>query len=292
MPLKTQKTAKKRPQHYAKVYWPYLPLIILMSLGLWFGRPLVERSQRGVLAYSTNVSAQSLLIDSNQARQTNGQAALRGNPQLDAAAQAKAQDMANQNYWSHITPDTQTPWRFIDATGYNYQKAGENLAYGFSTSQEVITGWMSSPTHKANVLDSQYQDVGFGIVNSPNYLNKGPETIVVALYGTPANSAMTVASSASINGFNSLQNTSNDSNGQSVSKIQVLTGGKAPWISLAIGLLAGVGIAFIIGKYTVKIHRVLRKGEKFVLKHPLFDLTVIALIAVCAVLSRSAGLIR
>lgn len=290
MPLKTHKTSKKHPHHYAKVYWPYLPLIILVAAGLWLGHPGVERSQRGVLSYSTDVNAASLLIDSNQARTRNGQTELRINPQLAAAAQAKAQDMASHDYWSHITPDGNTPWKFIDATGYSYQKAGENLAYGFADSDDVVKGWMNSATHKANLLDANYKDVGFGIVNSPDFRGDGPETIVVALYGTPSDTAVTL-SNAKVAGFNSLQTTANESD-TTITKAQALTGGKAPWITLAIGITAGLAIAFIIAKHSVQIHRTIRKGEKFVVKHPIIDLTVIAFIAFCALLSQSVGLIR
>src|SRR5680860_317852 len=111
MPLKTHKTAKKHPHHYAKVYWPYIPLVLIMGIGLWFGHPVVERSQRGILAYSTDVNNASLLTDTNQARQNHGQTALQENQALNTAAQAKAEDMAAQNYWSHVSPNGSAPWK-------------------------------------------------------------------------------------------------------------------------------------------------------------------------------------
>jgi len=290
MPLKTHKTSKKHPQHYTKVYWPYIPLILIMGLGLWLGHPVVEKSQRGVLAYSTDVTASSLLADTNQARQRNGESRLGANPLLTSAAQAKAQDMANQNYWSHVTPEGNAPWKFIDAAGYSYQKAGENLAYGFSSSNEIINGWLNSPTHKANLLDNNYTEVGFGIVSSQNYQGKGPETIIVALYGAPSDAVLT-SQTSDVAGFNTLSAEATESN-TSITKAQTLTGGKMPWITLAIGVAAGVALAFIIAKHSVQLHRKIRKGEKFILKHPIIDLTVIAFIALCAVLSQSVGLIR
>jgi hypothetical protein len=112
--------------------------------------------------------------------------ALALNAQLDSAAQTKANDMAARDYWSHNTPDGKTPWTFIAAAGYQYQTAGENLAYGFGTAGDTITGWMNSPEHRANILNSSYRDVGFGIVNIPSYQNSGPETLVVAMYASPA----------------------------------------------------------------------------------------------------------
>src|SRR5690349_13756528 len=131
MPVKTHKVAKKHPHHYAKVYWPYLPLIMFVMIGLWVGKPFVERSQKGVLAYTTDVSNVALLDETNQARIDQDRQALKLNTELSKAAQAKANDMVANNYWAHISPEGKTPWNFVDATGYHYQKAGENLAFGF-----------------------------------------------------------------------------------------------------------------------------------------------------------------
>jgi hypothetical protein len=293
MPLKTKNHhTKKYPHHYNKVYWPYLPLIVLVLTGLWLGHPLVNRAQRGVLAYSTDVTDNSLLIDSNQARKDNAKPVLVENSQLDQAANAKAQDMMTRDYWSHMTPDGKTPWTFVSAAGYHYQKAGENLAYGFGSSSEVIKGWLNSPAHKENLLDSNYRDVGFGIANSPNYQGNGPETIVVAIYGQPGN--MLASTGSVVHGnqaFNSDNPLAREAN-LTITKAQAITGGRAPWITLAVGIAGGIGIAFILGKNSVLIHRKLRKGEKFMLKHPVTDITVVVFVALCALLTQSVGLIR
>jgi hypothetical protein len=112
-------------------------------------------------------------------------ASLSLNGQLDAAAQAKANDMATRNYWSHYTPDGNPPWVFVSAQGYAYQKLGENLATGFNDEQATINGWMASPPHRENLLDPAFSDVGFGFANNPNYTaaGGGPMTIIVAFYG-------------------------------------------------------------------------------------------------------------
>lgn len=139
----------------------------------------------GVLAYATDMTSNGLLQASNVERQKNGASNLRLNQDLIQAAQAKANDMVQRNYWSHNTPDGQPPWVFIQQAGYDYKKAGENLAYGFTTSSGAVTGWMNSPPHRENLLDKAYVDVGFGIANSSNYNSSGPETVVVAMYGQP-----------------------------------------------------------------------------------------------------------
>lgn len=136
-----------------------------------------------VLAYATEMSRGALHAGTNAARSANGFGNLALNSQLNSAAQAKAEHMAANDYWAHVAPDGTQPWFFFDQAGYDYIRAGENLAYGFLTSQATIDGWMDSPTHRANIL-GDYQDVGFGIVNSPSFQGKGNQTIVVAHYGT------------------------------------------------------------------------------------------------------------
>lgn len=168
-----------------KVYLPYMPLAIIVSLGLVFTTVWQPRTHKGVLAYATSMSNGALLAGTNQQRAANGVADLTINGQLNQAAQAKANDMATRDYWSHNTPEGNPPWVFFAAAGYSYSKAGENLAYGFTTADDAITGWMNSPAHKANLLDGQFTEVGFGFADASNYQGTGPETIVVAEYGRP-----------------------------------------------------------------------------------------------------------
>ncbi|HLZ14810.1 MAG TPA: CAP domain-containing protein, partial [Candidatus Saccharimonadales bacterium] len=168
-----------------KTYWPYLPMALIVGVGLACSS-FWGSIHKDVLGYATNMSISALLQDTNTQRQGNSLAGLTLNDQLDQAAQAKANDMATRNYWSHNTPDGATPWTFIINAGYQYQTAGENLAYGFDSSDATLTAWMNSPEHKANILNNTYTDVGFGIANAPDYQGSGPETIVVAMYGSPA----------------------------------------------------------------------------------------------------------
>jgi uncharacterized protein YkwD len=175
---------------HAQVYWPYLPLILLIIGASFFNiwKPL-QTNKSETLAYSTEMSLSGLLSSTNSQRASNGAGALTLNNQLNAAAQAKANDMVNRDYWSHNTPDGHEPWVFIDAQGYQYTKAGENLAYGFSSSNETVIGWMNSPSHKANLIDKAFTEVGFGFANSANFVGTGNETIVVAHYAKPVTAA-------------------------------------------------------------------------------------------------------
>ncbi len=186
-----KKTANQHPKHFLKVYWPYIPIIAVVVFGMLFGgvTPSSKIDNPATLAYSTEMSISGLLSSTNAERSGNGLNSLSINSKLNSSAQAKANDMVSKDYWSHNTPSGQEPWVFFDAAGYNYQKAGENLAYGFSTSSETTVGWMNSASHRANILDGAYTEVGFGFANSENFVGTGQETIVVAHYGTPVASA-------------------------------------------------------------------------------------------------------
>ncbi|HSX18014.1 MAG TPA: CAP domain-containing protein [Candidatus Saccharimonadales bacterium] len=178
---------------FRKVYWPYIPVVLIIGVLLTFGSQagalsaIIRHPNGKVLSYATSMSIGGLLADTNVARSQNGVAGLNLNDKLDAAAQAKANDMATRNYWSHNTPEGNPPWVFVNAQGYSYQKLGENLAAGFNDEQSTINGWMASPPHRENLLDPAFSDVGFGFANNPNYTSAGggPMTIVVAFYGQP-----------------------------------------------------------------------------------------------------------
>lgn len=190
---------------FEKVYWPYLPVVLVAGLLLTFGaqsgtlQAAMRPSHTKVLDYATSMTVSGLLADTNSARANNDVAALSLNSKLNAAAQAKASDMASRNYWSHNTPEGDPPWVFVTAQHYSYQKLGENLAAGFSDEQATINGWMASAPHRANMLDPTYIQVGFGSASNANYTSAGggPMTIVVAYYGKPPPAATAPASTPS-----------------------------------------------------------------------------------------------
>lgn len=88
------------------------------------------------------------------------------NPQLNQSAQAKCHDMVEKNYWSHNAPDGTEPWVFIQDQGLLYDRAGENLASSFTDTHTVVHAWLVSPAHRDNMLDVEYDQVGFGICKS------------------------------------------------------------------------------------------------------------------------------
>lgn len=288
---------EKHTKRFIKAYAPYLPLLVIVGFGLFISTTgTFKRIGGDVLAYATNTTDSGLLDSTNKQRAENGFQPLKYNVKLDKAAQTKAEDMAKRNYWSHNTPDGQEPWVFFDNAGYKYYKAAENLAYGFDNSDTTVVGWMNSPSHRANVLDSELVEVGFGIINVENYQNKGPETIVVAMYGRP--SVTTVATTtpeikvgaSPTNAVFASTNTQLDS--KKISYAQMLTGGSAPWITFALGLMIGLIAMYLVLKHARNLLRTFKNGEKFILHHPLLDTTIIALLALATVVAQTAGVIH
>ncbi|PID32109.1 hypothetical protein CR970_02235 [Candidatus Saccharibacteria bacterium] len=302
MAVQKQKTAahhvhaKKRSgrhhnhgKHYLKVYWPYVPITLIIALGLFIGNwsPTVKN---GVLAYATEMNVVSLLDATNTERASAGQDNLTLNNQLSSAAQSKANDMAARNYWSHTTPDGDEPWVFIQNAGYEYQKAGENLAYGFNSSQDVIVGWMNSDSHRLNMLDEGYTEVGFGFANARDYNNAGPETVVVAIYGTPA--GMGVAPSTGSQGFNSLTPNAVEPQTKGVARVHTLTGSSLPWLTFAIGLTCGAVIIAVLFRHGVAVKRLVKEGEWYIAHHPWQDMALVTIVMIGYVLLQTDGVIR
>lgn len=342
-------TQKKHSQQFLKVYWPYIPIIALVLAGVIFGydwrvNPRITSSatSSGVLAYATEMSANGLLASTNTVRSQNNANALTVSSKLSSAAQTKANDMVARNYWSHTTPDGKDPWVFIDAVGYSYQKAGENLAYGFDTSNDVIIGWMNSPSHRSNMLDTNFKEVGFGFANAPSYVGTGQETIVVAMYANPSGAVASTTAQPTATAKPKVQKAtttppsaapaapaaqptkqdtavaqqpiidepkkvSDDQYNQAITsdspvpasqpttritKLQSITSGHAPWSATALSILLIVVVVAWITKHAYAVKRVLIDGEKFLLHHPIVDVSVLLLVGLAILLSQSSGVVK
>lgn len=166
----------------------FLPALLILSAAYILNTTPTSGTSRGlrsnsVLSFATSMNNTDLLAYTNSQRAENGQSALTINAQLNAAAQSKANDMVARDYWAHVTPTGEQPWAFMASAGYTYRTAGENLAYGFDNASDTVTGWMNSPPHRENLLNSSFQDVGFGFANSSNFVGNGEQTIIVAMYG-------------------------------------------------------------------------------------------------------------
>jgi len=104
----------------------------------------------------------------NKERTSRGLNALAENSELDKVATLKSEDMAKLGYFDHTSPTYGSPFDMLAQFGIKYTAAGENIAYGQSTPEEVMTGWMNSQGHRENILRTSFTQIGVGIAKKAN----------------------------------------------------------------------------------------------------------------------------
>ncbi|AKM82389.1 TPA: CAP domain-containing protein [Candidatus Berkelbacteria bacterium] len=144
------------------------------------------------------VSSNSLTNLVNASRSQEGLSPLSNNAKLADAALKKAQDMFDNQYFSHNSPEGKTPWDFFKVSDYDYVYAGENLAIGYTDSNELHDAWMNSPTHRENIMNPNYREIGIAFLSGE--YNGENTTIVVQTFGSmsaiqPASQLKTVSAS-------------------------------------------------------------------------------------------------
>ena len=114
---------------------------------------------------STDFSSyqQQVLDLVNAERTKRGISALTLDSNLSSVATKKSQDMVNKNYFDHTSPTYGSPFDMMKQFGISYRTAGENIAKGQKTPQEVVTAWMNSEGHRKNILNPNFTNLGVGI---------------------------------------------------------------------------------------------------------------------------------
>lgn len=123
----------------------------------------------------------------NKARHAKGLDRLTLNASLSLAAQNKANDMARNAYFGHVSPSGLSYANFITTSGYTYMYSGENLAFQYTNASALMKAWLKSSGHRANILSEHYTDIGVGIAYGERGGKKG--WYVVGLYGARPQSA-------------------------------------------------------------------------------------------------------
>lgn len=164
------------------ISWEGMLIYILLFMLLQVGFSIVSFVKPGILGTSSNIQVARIIELTNQERQKNGLPPLQENTALDKAAQAKAANMFSENYWAHFAPSGKTPWDFILGSGYSFSFAGENLAKNFQTDDGVVTAWMNSPSHKENIVNPKYKDIGIAVIDG--VINGQKTTLVVQMFGS------------------------------------------------------------------------------------------------------------
>lgn len=165
------------------LHWHFLVIYILLFILLKVGFDIFSFYQPGVLGVNSNITIQQIIDDTNKERQKLGLASLSNNENLNKAATLKAQNMFEENYWAHFSPSGKDPWGFILGSGYKFSYAGENLARNFNDSESVVKAWMNSPTHRDNIVNTKYTEIGVAVVDGVLLGQK--TTLVVQEFGRP-----------------------------------------------------------------------------------------------------------
>jgi uncharacterized YkwD family protein len=113
--------------------------------------------------------AQQVIELTNNERRKNGLPPLNADVSLSKVAQTKTNDMNSKHYFSHTSPTYGSPFDMMRDFGVTYKSAGENIAMGQTTAQQVVTSWMNSEGHRKNILSSNYTNIGVGYTSNGNY---------------------------------------------------------------------------------------------------------------------------
>ncbi len=105
----------------------------------------------------------------NAERAKEGLPALKEEWELSRVAKYKSQDMHDKKYFDHTSPTYGTPFTMMKNFGITYKSAGENIAMGQRSAEEVVKAWMNSSGHRANILNKNYTHIGVGYVKDGNY---------------------------------------------------------------------------------------------------------------------------
>lgn len=133
-------------------------------------------------AQFSTITVNRLIELTNQSREAAGLPPLVINNKLSQSAYLKAGNIIEKDYFSHTNPEGLTPWYWFKQANYNYQYAGENLAMDFFDAENLYNAWFNSSSHKANLLNPNYKEIGIAVVSGE--FNGKQTTIAVQHFGT------------------------------------------------------------------------------------------------------------
>jgi len=158
--------SKKKPEPIVATFDPTPPPLIRIETPPQQAEPIEEPAPEIQNGYSIDSLTQIGIITwTNMFRASNNISQLSANSELSSAATAKASDILTRQYFEHTAPDGTTASDLAKAKGYEYITVGENLALGeYKNDEDVVRAWMDSPGHKANILNTSYEEIGVGVV--------------------------------------------------------------------------------------------------------------------------------
>lgn len=205
-----------------------------------------------VLSRVSSIQTTDLLTYTNNEREAKGMADLQLNDKLSQAAYLKAQDMFEAQYWAHVSPSGVQPWKWFGDVGYSYSTAGENLAKNYPTPKATVDAWMNSESHRANILNDKFKEVGFAVLDG--VLEDENTTLIVALYGSPATTIAVQPATTSNVGASESAAAANETNflapvvdGESGSVLSYLDNAMKSLSPVTIAILAVLAIVALVG---------------------------------------------
>ncbi len=148
--------------------------------------PAKKPSTSTTTAPAAALTRSGIITYTNRERKNNGGlAALTENSKLDEIARLRMEDMFAKQYFAHVSPASSSAITVSAVVGYDYLALGENLALGdFTDSNDIVQAWMNSPGHRANILNTQYQEIGVAVRQGIFEGNKA--WLGVQIFGKPA----------------------------------------------------------------------------------------------------------
>lgn len=144
--------------HKNRLFVSVLAIFVLIKIISLIVTPDIHKG------FASDLTIDNILNAVNKERTLRNIGVLNPNSMLTIAGQSKADDMQNRHYFAHVDPDGNYIWDKIIAAGYSpYLQLGENLAIEFYDTESLISAWMNSPTHRANILQEGFRDQGMGI---------------------------------------------------------------------------------------------------------------------------------
>jgi len=150
------KRKKHLPFEFKTIFW------LFVALALWQVVSLLSLPKSQTEA--SDLTLENILQAVSAERTSRNLGALNTDSRLSQAAQYKSDDMMARRYFSHTDPEGNYIWGKIVEKGYTpYLQLGENLAIEFYNTESLVSAWMNSPTHRANVLNEGFKDQGMGL---------------------------------------------------------------------------------------------------------------------------------
>jgi len=167
----------------------FLPSVLKSKYLFWYGAGLLTLKIALIslvlilpsTSFFSAITTDRLITLINQERQARNLSTLALNVGLNSVADLKVNDMLMQNYFDHTSPQGVTPWYWFKRIGYNYAFAGENLAMGFTDTETVFQAWMDSPTHRDNILNPNFQEMGLAVKSGQ--IQAHADTLAVLVFG-------------------------------------------------------------------------------------------------------------